>query len=52
MEVIMAEAKITDVKAFFEYTDSRVFMDDWKQLSDADKAWFKSEVGKLIEKVS
>jgi len=44
------EASLVEVKNFFEFTSMEQFRTEWNKLNDAEKTFFKVEVGKEIHK--
>jgi hypothetical protein len=47
----MAEEKkglLLKIKEFFEYKTLAEFRKDWNELSEEEKAWFRSEIEKAV----
>lgn len=44
-------ATLLEVKEFFEYKTITELKEDWVKLSEDEKEWFKTEVGKVIHEL-
>lgn len=44
------DATPLQVKNFFEFKDMKQFKEEWTQLSDEDKTYFKKAVGEQVNK--